>query len=235
MANLILKTYAGDSFTDIAAKAKQVSANGPTVQFDFNGIKCLVNTETNLDWLWRDYLNSCTMDWKEIGPACVENYSPDVQKELDKRKKAADKKRDKEAEAYRLKQEKARASFEQKIKGVQMEFSNEESWRGYVEANQDPYGKCCVDYAEAWAKLMQVSFAKGERIADCAERTSGELDFFGITGFMYGAAVSMLAQCWKHGEALRMWHNLKTQIRDEGEKANESGGVLNPALMTIGK
>jgi hypothetical protein len=39
---------------------------------------------------------------------------------------------------------------------------------------------------------------------------------------------------WKHGEALRLWHNLKTQIRDEGEKANESGGVLNPACLSIG-
>lgn len=25
----------------------------------------------------------------------------------------------------------------------------------------------------------------------------------------------------------------KTQIRDEGEKANESGGVLNPALLNM--
>jgi len=32
---------------------------------------------------------------------------------------------------------------------------------------------------------------------------------------------------------LRQWHNLKTQIKDEGEKANASGGVLNPALLTI--
>jgi hypothetical protein len=43
----------------------------------------------------------------------------------------------------------------------------------------------------------------------------------------------VLASCWEHGEELRRWHNLKTQIRDEGEKANESGGVLNPALLNI--
>lgn len=51
---------------------------------------------------------------------------------------------------------------------------------------------------------------------------------------MYGVAVSTLAKVWKHGEALRMWHNLTTQLRDEGEKANESGGVLNPACLSIG-
>lgn len=56
----------------------------------------------------------------------------------------------------------------------------------------------------------------------------------GITGFMYGCAVSALAHFWAHGEALRRWHNLDTQIGTEGEKANESGGVLNPALLNIG-
>ena len=50
---------------------------------------------------------------------------------------------------------------------------------------------------------------------------------------MYGCAVSALGLFWEHGEELRQWHNLKTQIKDEGEKANASGGVLNPALLTI--
>jgi hypothetical protein len=35
-------------------------------------------------------------------------------------------------------------------------------------------------------------------------------------------------------EELRRWHNLRTQIGDEGEKANEDGGVLNPALLRVG-
>jgi len=34
---------------------------------------------------------------------------------------------------------------------------------------------------------------------------------------MYGAAVAILSKVWKHGEELRRWHNLKTQIGDEGE------------------
>jgi hypothetical protein len=52
---------------------------------------------------------------------------------------------------------------------------------------------------------------------------------------MYGAAVSVLSSCWEHGEELRRWHNLDVQIHDEGEKANETGAVLNPAIMCIGK
>lgn len=56
----------------------------------------------------------------------------------------------------------------------------------------------------------------------------------GITGFMYGCAVSGLAKFWKHGEQLRRWHNKDSQLGTEGDEANESGGVLNPAILTIG-
>ena len=35
-------------------------------------------------------------------------------------------------------------------------------------------------------------------------------------------------------DRLRRWHNKATQIGTEGDKANETGGVLNPALLTIG-
>ena len=43
----------------------------------------------------------------------------------------------------------------------------------------------------------------------------------------------MLSQVWEHGEELRRWHNLDTQIHDEGEKANDEGSVLNPALLGV--
>jgi hypothetical protein len=46
--------------------------------------------------------------------------------------------------------------------------------------------------------------------------------------------VSCLAKCWVHGEALRRWHNKETQLKDEGDKANEEGGVLNPAVLVLG-
>ena len=54
-------------------------------------------------------------------------------------------------------------------------------------------------------------------VACCAKEASHLADSEGITGFMYGCAVSMLAQCWKHGEELRRWHNKDTQIGTEGD------------------
>ncbi len=60
---------------------------------------------------------------------------------------------------------------------------------------------------------------------DIAEKTSHAADNEGITGFMYGCAVSILAHCWKHGEELRKWHN--------GEYKYDGDGVVNPAILTI--
>jgi hypothetical protein len=115
-----------------------------------------------------------------------------------------------------------------------MELKDEAAWKEYERTNTDPYGKGCVDYARAWAGAMEARLTEGANLEDIADATSQAVNKrseFGITGFMYGCAVSMLAQCWQHGEALRRWHNLKTQLGTEGERANESGGVLNPALL----
>lgn len=111
--------------------------------------------------------------------------------------------------------------------------SDPEGWAECVRKNsQDPYSYECVRYAAAWASLMEVRIA-GKTVADVAKQASSEADTSGITGFMYGCAVSMLAEFWVRGDELRHWHNLDTQIGNEGERANESDGVLNPALLGI--
>jgi len=116
-----------------------------------------------------------------------------------------------------------------------MNIKDQEVWDSWVANNQDPYGSAIIRYAEAWANLMEAHMADGEALADCAEATSHAANTEGISGFMYGAAVATLSSSWEHGEELRRWHNLDTQIGDEGEKANESGGVLNPAVLGLGE
>ena len=116
-----------------------------------------------------------------------------------------------------------------KIKqGMETEYAE------YVTKNSnDGYSRGVIDYSEAWAGLMEAAVERGEKLADIAQATSHEADTDGITGFMYGCAVAGLARFWEHGEELRRWHNIDIQIGKEGEKANESGGVLNPALLNI--
>jgi hypothetical protein len=117
-----------------------------------------------------------------------------------------------------------------------MQLKDADGWKRANEANppSEPYGHRVMTYAEDWADFMERDMAAGQTLEACAEATSREADTDGITGFMYGCAVSTLSSVWLHGEALRRWHNLKTQISDEGERANASDGVLNPALLNIG-
>jgi hypothetical protein len=102
----------------------------------------------------------------------------------------------------------------------------ETEYYGWKEKNTDGYGSACFRYAEHWADLMEKEIKKGNDISEIAESASHEADTEGITGFMYGMAVSILSLCWVHGEKLRLWHN---------KKYNHKGdGVVNPAILTIG-
>lgn len=64
-------------------------------------------------------------------------------------------------------------------------------------------------------------------------RADDESKAGGITGFMAGCVASMISQCHSRGEEFRKKWNKDNQIHDEGDKANESGGVLNPAILNI--
>lgn len=110
-----------------------------------------------------------------------------------------------------------------------------DKYAGWKAKNMaDAYSAAVFIYLERWADLMEKQIADGRTVVDCAKETSHFADIDGITGFMYGYAVHVLSQCWEHGEELRLWHNLDTQIGTEGEAVNAAGGVLNPAVMVVG-
>ncbi|MDH5738700.1 MAG: hypothetical protein OEY77_00075 [Nitrospira sp.] len=106
-----------------------------------------------------------------------------------------------------------------------MQVKDRATYDGWVTKNTGPCGSRVIRFAQAWADLMEARLAHGATVDECADETSHTADTDGITGFMYGCAVSVLARCWVHGDALRLWHNKETQIADEGDRANESGGV----------
>jgi hypothetical protein len=110
----------------------------------------------------------------------------------------------------------------------------EKEYKDWYDLNSDPYSRACFTYAERWANMMENAINKGKDLKDVAERLSLRADTEGITGFMYGVAVSILSQVWIHGEELRRWHNINIQIDNEDSKVNKEGGVLNPALLNIG-
>lgn len=127
-----------------------------------------------------------------------------------------------------------------KVYNPAMKFRGDEgraAWSKWLEGNppEDPYGYAVLRFASEWATRMEAEIESGVTVAQCARQCAHDADTEGITGFMYGAAVAVLATSWLYGEELRRWHNLDTQLGTEGERANERGGVLNPALLTLGE
>lgn len=106
----------------------------------------------------------------------------------------------------------------------------EEKYREGYNNNLDPYGHAVYTFAERWAesmdKLIETTGEPEKTITENAEALSHAADIEGITGFMYGCAVSILAECWEYGEILRKWHN--------HEYHYDGDGVVNPAILTIG-
>lgn len=105
----------------------------------------------------------------------------------------------------------------------------EEKYQKGYNNNLDPYGHGVYTFAERWAELMEKDIEEcgGPTAAAIAnfEKRGHEADTEGITGFMYGCAVSILSDCWEYGEILRKWHNK--------EYGYEGDGVVNPAILTV--
>lgn len=105
----------------------------------------------------------------------------------------------------------------------------EQKYKEAYDNNLDAYGHAIFTYAERWAELMEKDIEQSGKVDESiclhAQDRSREADTEGITGYMYGCAVSILAGAWEYGEPLRIWHN--AQYNHNGE------GVVNPAVLHI--
>lgn len=107
----------------------------------------------------------------------------------------------------------------------------ERDYKDWYDKNSDGYGRACFTYAERWAEMLEEEIEQSNNsakdvIKDNAKDFSFKADEEGITGYMYGCAVSILSSCWKYGEELRKWHNREYDYDGEG--------VVNPAVLTVG-
>lgn len=205
-----LEAGAGSWFGSVAKQAcEQAIDEQCNVEFDFNGILITATPGTS--------------------PATLEKYYHD---ESDRRHEEyinSDEYKQRKAEEDRKAAEQAakrKAAFANAPSA--MTITNQAVWDDFKAKNKDGYGGGILRYAENWARLIEGEIAKGKKLQDVASELSYLADDEGITGFMYGAAVSTLAAVWKYGDALRKWHN-----KDYGVD-EDSDGVVNPAILTIG-
>lgn len=214
-----LDAMAGDHIARVAEKLVALAAEkGRRVTADFNGFDLFAVAGMSVGDVVGAY-HEYTTKLHEESEAKRRAYeaTPEGQEEL------------------RQARERQRIIYAEVAKGIlTFSLSDKAFWDECVAKNTDGYGSCTIRYAARWANYAEAALEKGEDFGHAVKRTSHDADLEGITGFMYGAAVSILAKCWYRGEELRRWHNLDTQIGTEGEKANETGGTLNPALLSIG-
>ena len=225
-----------DTAIEEAIELAATVEHGPTFTFDFNDVVVTVAGDSDASLIEREWWRALRgYIEKRVGPYPAAKLTPD-EKASDAARQAELDRIDAEhtAALERKERMKCEAAETALADAAPIALCDPEAWRSSLDANKDGYGGAVMKYAERWARMMQVELARGSSVSDVAKRLSHDADLEGITGFMYGCAVAILSKCWKHGEDLRRWHNIDTQLGDEGEKANETGGVLNPAVLSLG-
>jgi hypothetical protein len=112
-----------------------------------------------------------------------------------------------------------------------MPITDQEAWDKWVEANDDPYGKCCVDVARRVMELLDedpTTLRNGyhpdpHTAHGLICKADDDIKAGGITGFMAGCVAEMVFKCHSRGDEFRRSHN--------GDV--ETDGVVNHALVTI--
>lgn len=100
-------------------------------------------------------------------------------------------------------------------------------WETYKRVNSgESYGRGIIRYATIWVQYMEYLTKKyGMKMSEIWDRCSNLANVDGVTGFMYGAAASIISRVWQFGEEFRKCYN---------SKWNYSGaGTVNPAVLTI--
>lgn len=223
---------------DCIKQMKLLASNGKFIaKQKLNGVTVFVEGNSDTKLLLRDFERAQSGYIEgEVGPhPKVELSAEDIAS--DNRISDANKaRRAKERAEQKVIQDGEKREFFAELNTCPAMDRDEAKWQEGLKAQKGSgYGLMIYTYAEYWARLVQKKMTEGYKLEAVADECSDKADIpCGISGFMYGCAVSCLAECWKHGEELRIWHNKKYQLKNEGEEANKSGGVLNPAILSIG-
>ena len=186
------------------------------VEIRFNQFSILIN-EQNVNSIRTLYDRCWSMDC-ELGKQEWEVYSHSPEY-IRKRAKAL-----KKDCRHKVVVDKVRAF--QKDGEFEVKTTSKSEWEKCKRANTEDYGKAIISYATLWIQYMEYLTKRyGMSISKIWNECSNLADIEGVTGFMYGAAASMISRVWKHGEEFRKLYNSKWGYYGEG--------TVNPAVLTI--
>lgn len=209
------------------------------ISFCFNDVLIAVKANSDSRLIYRDWIRAIDgyVQKEIVGPYPKRNLAIEERRTDAWTEARNELRRNKLRAEYAIEACEKRKALEAKLKSVpNIALVDERDWNDVKENNkEDPWSSAILTYAERWARFMQFEMDNGSKLEDVAESTSQEADLEGISGYMYGRAVSVLVHYWRYGEQLRIWHNLSMQVGNEGERANANGTVLNPALLSVSR
>ncbi len=230
--NFICGTYIVDAIADAISVARDLDT---LIQFEFSDMTVSVHSDSDHKLIYRDWCRALRgYIGRSVGPnpnpvLTMEEKARDARIESENehgRQKCKEEYRQKFHVEYEAKAKIHRGAVEAKLANASdIELIDKAGWQKFKDLNSGGYGGAVVTYSERLARLIQVEMANGKKLEDVAEAAFGEADFGDFAQFIRRDAVLTLAARarWKYGNQLRRWYNLKTQLSNEGEKANESG------------
>lgn len=116
-----------------------------------------------------------------------------------------------------------------------MPIAKPEEWKKWMDSSKDSYGSCCVGVAKRVMEILdgpgwQNRVINKEDTYNLINQADKDVKAGGITGFMAGMVAQMVSQCHSLGEEFRRAWNEEHGVKKE----NDKGGVVNPAIITIG-
>jgi len=106
-------------------------------------------------------------------------------------------------------------------------ITDEAGWKRCRENNSDPYGGAIVKVAERVMAILDDDEPSEIDAYELICRADDETKAGGITGFMAGAAASIVSHVHSRGDEFRKSWNKSCGV--EGDVA----GVANPAILTV--
>ncbi len=193
----------GGLIIECLKKMKAVALQGNVIaKQELNGVIVLVEGNSDVDLLFRDQqrAQSGYIDGL-VGPHSKAELSADDIANDQRIREANEARWAKESAERKVIQDQKEREFFAEISTCPTMDRDEAKWQEGIKAQKgDGYGLAVYTYAEYLARLMQKKMAEGYKLEAVADECSNKADIpCGISGFMYGCAVSSLANCWKHG------------------------------------
>lgn len=178
---------------------------GPEVSFEFEGVTVTVKSDSDFDLIYRYWL----LAWGgyitdiEVGPYPHPTFSREDQENCAHAEANYQSKLKKIRDEELAELAAQRAAVEDKLANAPaLEVRGEGLWQMVQDSILDPAVEEILDFAERWARLMQLDIEEGNELEEVFETCANDANFDNLNSIEQSVAAMMLSSVWIHGEQL---------------------------------